>query len=330
MIRRYLGSLLKRGRKNMLGPDRGNETTYWQPVLESLPCHSFFQTPRWLGVIERTYGLAPHSFSRQLPDGTAVHLPLHATGTDGAGRGTLFSLFDGTYGGFLSPRPISHEVQLSILAEVFSNPCIRTVMIYPHPLWGQPLPEEFLSGSHEVQILFLKDDFEKVWTEDFTAKVRNQTRKAEKSGLLVVEDRERTHLDAFYDLYSTAHDGWEAAGTPYPRALFHCIGDLPSDEARFYLAFAGGALAAGILVFWGKGEAFYWLGAYNKAHAAACPNNLLLARAIRDACGEGQAIFNMGSSGKLTGVHKYKESFGARLIEYHSFRVTRESLEQVH
>ena len=49
--------------------------------------------------------------------------------------------------------------------------------------------------------------------------------------------------------------------------------------------------------------------------------NLLFRNAIEQACDEGYKCYNLGLSGNLDGVRKFKESFGAEKIDVNRYRI---------
>jgi hypothetical protein len=51
------------------------------------------------------------------------------------------------------------------------------------------------------------------------------------------------------------------------------------------------------------------------------PNNLLHSAAIEAASAEGRRYFDFLPSGRLPGVEEFKESFGARRLEYNVYRI---------
>jgi lipid II:glycine glycyltransferase (peptidoglycan interpeptide bridge formation enzyme) len=82
-----------------------------------------------------------------------------------------------------------------------------------------------------------------------------------------------------------------------------------------------GELAAGSLCFYGGGEVFYWSGAMHERFSKSRPNNLLQWLVMEDAETRGFSEYNMGASGELGGVRRFKQQFGARPQSYPAYLV---------
>jgi hypothetical protein len=174
---------------------------------------------------------------------------------------------------------------------------------------------------HATHVLRLSADFETLWRTRFSGKVRNQCRTASKKGVTVRAADGPEGFDTYYALYEESSRRWGYSRPPYPRELFHALSTLAQRGVRLKLAYVGDQAAAGILLLQGRRSMLYWSGAMRKDFAAYSPNNALLAAAIREACAEGLQAFDFGSSGRLTSVQHFKESFGAESVSYPIFHL---------
>ncbi len=168
-------------------------------------------------------------------------------------------------------------------------------------------------------VLDLEGGFDLVWSKRFSGRVRNQCRLAERRGVVVRGAAGAADFEAYYRIYEASSARWGRATPPYPWALFRELASLAGRGVSLRLAEVEGRPVAGVLVLEGRRSALYWSGAFLKEFAAWCPNDALLREAIAEACRQGRAWFDFGSSGSLEGVRRFKESFGARPLSYQTF-----------
>ena len=182
--------------------------------------------------------------------------------------------------------------------------------------------EGLAATEFHTHALSLDGDFERVWTERFSGKVRNQCRMAERKGVEVSTAATIAEFEVYHAVYVESTRRWGYAAPPYPPALFRELGALANRGVELKLARVEGEVVAGILLFHGRRSTFYWSAAMLKEHSAFCPNNALLHAAIREACLRGVKLFDFGASGHMDSVQKYKESFGAVPHAYHNYKLT--------
>ena len=140
-------------------------------------------------------------------------------------------------------------------------------------------------------------------------KVRNQVRKAEKSGL--VERRGGPELlDAFYEVFAR---NMRDLGTPvYPRAFFQHVVTTFADSATVFVVQHGDrVVAAAIGLVYGQTMVVPWASSLRE-YRAQCPNNLLYWRMIEHAIASGLSTFDFGRSTPGEGTFQFKEQWGAR------------------
>lgn len=145
-------------------------------------------------------------------------------------------------------------------------------------------------------------------------KVRNQVRKAEKSGL--VERRGGAELlDAFYDVFAR---NMRDLGTPvYSRAFFeHVVGTFADSSTIFLVDHGGQTVAAAIALVHGDTLAVPWASSLRE-YRAQSPNNLLYWRIIEHAIHSGLATLDFGRSTPGEGTFQFKEQWGARPSPLH-------------
>jgi len=145
-------------------------------------------------------------------------------------------------------------------------------------------------------------------------KVRNQIRKAEKSGL-VVERGGDTLVDDFYAVFSR---NMRDLGTPvYSKRLFDQVLRVFPDRAQLHIVRLDGApIAAGLTYRTPTMVQLPWASSI-RSFNALCPNVLLYWDAIQFAHERGAGVFDMGRSTPNEGTFKFKSQWGAEPVPLH-------------
>ncbi|HEY2895157.1 MAG TPA: FemAB family XrtA/PEP-CTERM system-associated protein [Pirellulales bacterium] len=140
-------------------------------------------------------------------------------------------------------------------------------------------------------------------------KVRNQVRKAEKSGC-TAEHGGAELLDDFYRVF--AHN-MRDLGTPvYARAFFaEVLRAFPGDTRVFVVRLGGQAVGASITVGWRDKIEVPWASSL-RAHAPSSPNTLLYWTMLKWAVERGYKHFDFGRSTPDEGTFHFKKQWGAQ------------------
>ena len=152
---------------------------------------------------------------------------------------------------------------------------------------------------------------DQVFKERVHSKCRNQIRKAEKSGLTLVEGQDGRVLRDFYLVFARTMHRY---GTPvFGRRLFELLPRFV--KARYLVAYHGGQPVAGLcLVSDGPLAWVPWAGS-ELSHRALCPNHLLYWHAIQLAIAAKQEIFDFGRSAYLGPTYAFKTDWGAKPVK---------------
>lgn len=166
--------------------------------------------------------------------------------------------------------------------------------------------------QHKVtMILDLENNEGKQW-DILDAKVRNQVRKAEKSGLRTVTGR-LDLLDGFYKVFCR---NMRDLGTPvYGRNFFRNVLEEFPDTTRILSVIHDGRTIASALMTWYKDTLEVPWASSNRDFRQLCPNNILYWEAIRFAIGLGVRTFDFGRSTPGEGTYKFKKQWGARPVQ---------------
>lgn len=145
-------------------------------------------------------------------------------------------------------------------------------------------------------------------------KVRNQIRKAEKSGLTV----ERGGEELVGDFYAVFARNMRDLGTPvYSRRLFEEVLRAFPDRAQLHIVRLNGQpVAAGVTYRTPAMVQLPWASSIRE-YNPLCANVFLYWDAIQFAQSTGATVFDMGRSTPNEGTFKFKSQWGAQPVQLH-------------
>jgi FemAB-related protein (PEP-CTERM system-associated) len=267
--------------------------------LESGHCH----LSGWRRVLGRSYGLRTRYLWVRAEGEVRGVVPLVLFRGLGLAR-SLVSLPFLDDGGICAEDPGARgELLRGVLGVLRELRVARLDLRHRRPS-GLDLPGH---GTKVTLALALPDDPERLW-RGFDAKLRNQIRKAQTSGLTAgwsgVEG-----LDAFYRVFAT---NMRDLGSPvHGRRFFRAILEEFPDSARLVLVRKGSqVVAGGLCLSFKDGLQMPWASSLRE-HRAVCPNNLLYWEVIRSACEKGCRRFDFGRSSPGSGTYRFKRQWGA-------------------
>lgn len=168
------------------------------------------------------------------------------------------------------------------------------------------------SAAHEQMrfrfLLPLPRDEDELWSK-IGPKVRNQARKAEKSGLRT----ERAEPGRLRDFYGVFARNMRDLGSPVHAARFFVeIFEQLGDAARLYLTSGanGDCVAGAIAIACGRELVVPWASSL-RSERPRCPNHSLYWRILREAIAEGHQSFDFGRSSLDSGTYRFKKQWGA-------------------
>jgi FemAB-related protein (PEP-CTERM system-associated) len=154
---------------------------------------------------------------------------------------------------------------------------------------------------------------DKLW-DGLDRKVRNQIRKAEKSGLVV----ERGGMELVGDFYTVFARNMRDLGTPvYSRRLFEeVLRAFPERSQLHVVRLNREPVAAGFTYRTSQMVQLPWASSIRDFNSL-CPNVLLYWDAIQYAHATGAPVFDMGRSTPGEGTFKFKAQWGAEPVALH-------------
>jgi FemAB-related protein (PEP-CTERM system-associated) len=166
--------------------------------------------------------------------------------------------------------------------------------------------------QHKVAMLL---ELEPGLWDGLDRKVRNQVRKAQKSGLTV----EHGGAELATDFYTVFARNMRDLGTPvYSRRLFDEVLATFPDRARLHVVrLQGLPVAAGLTYQSGAGTVEIPWASSIREYNSLCPNHLLYWSVIETAAEGGHHVFDFGRSTPGEGTYKFKEQWGARPVQLH-------------
>jgi FemAB-related protein (PEP-CTERM system-associated) len=156
-------------------------------------------------------------------------------------------------------------------------------------------------------VLELPGDPAILWRE-LNAKVRNQVRKAERSGLSV-EFGGAEKLGEFYDIFAV---NMRDLGSPvHAQGFFRAVFEAFGDKARVALVRKGAVPVGGLVALAFKDTLVVPWASSLREYFPMCANVLLYWETIRLACEEGFRRFDFGRSSRNSGTYRFKRQWGA-------------------
>ena len=156
-------------------------------------------------------------------------------------------------------------------------------------------------------ILNLAADEASQW-EAFNAKLRNQIRKAQKSGFEPVIGQQEL-LQGFYQVFAR---NMRDLGTPvYSKGFFRNVLETFPDNSRIFGVYHEKRMVAAGIGSWFRGTLeIPWASSLNE-YKTLCPNNMLYWEAIKFAIMNGFSKLDFGRSTPHEGTYNFKEQWGA-------------------
>jgi serine/alanine adding enzyme len=288
------------------GPDSVDECrdpVLWDRYVESHADATGYHLWAWRGIFERAFGHRTRYLLASRDGDTTGVLPLVSFRSALFGR-FVVSLPFVNYGGVLASDDSSAHALVARAASVAKEERARHIELRHRARRFEGLtPKE-----HKVSMLLpLRASTEEMW-QALDRKVRNQVRKAEKSGL-VAESGGVERLAEFYRVY--AHN-MRDLGTPvYARAFFErVLGAFPERAQLFIVQHRGLAVAAGLTWRWRDTVEVPWASSL-RAYNSMSPNNLLYWTIIRHAIARGAGVLDFGRSTPNEGTFHFKQQWGA-------------------
>lgn len=278
---------------------------------------------QWHGILRRAYGLQTYALAARDAAGS-IRGVLSLAGFRGLGGGReLISLPYLDASGPLVADPESDHALREAAHALVRDLGARALELRSIDAHGATGPA---SSAPRVDLrLALEHDEEAQWSA-IGAKVRNQTRKAEKEGLTLGVATGADALDDFYDPFC---ENMRDLGSPvHGRRLFQEVLDGFGGAARVITCRGEGPSVGGLIAIDFAGTVSVPWASTLRSERQRCPNNLIYWAALRWAIARGAREFDFGRSPVGEGTYRFKKGWGAREVPlcWSRFDARRESL----
>ncbi|WP_447859200.1 FemAB family XrtA/PEP-CTERM system-associated protein [Nitrospira calida] len=275
----------------------------WDGYVQQSAAATIGHVFAWQSVIRQTYG----------------HEAFYLLATDGSTAKGIFPLvlvksFLGTsltsmpfmdYGGICADNQETAQALLDHAMRLMREQQCQVLEIRQ----ALPVIRIGISCADKVSMLLdLSSGIDRLW-RSLPAKVRNQVRKAEKSGLTTTTGGLEL-LDEFYNVFAV---NMRDLGSPvHSRTFFRRIGTAFGSRMRVILVRHGqSTVGSAVCLFFKDTMLVPWASSLRE-HFAKCPNNLLYWEAIQHGCKHGYRTFDFGRSSVGSGTFEFKKQWGAQ------------------
>ncbi|MFL6280846.1 MAG: GNAT family N-acetyltransferase [Vicinamibacterales bacterium] len=276
----------------------------WQRVVEASPDASLAHAPEWLPIIQRAYGHDPFYLSAEDDDGGRAVLPAFVVRRPFFGAVVTSMPFLDS-GGPSGSSPALKRILIEHLIAEARRIGAKSIELRS----SQRLDIGTLPAEHKVNMtLAIPDDADRLWRQ-MDKDVRNQVRKAERSGL-TIESGGVERLTAFYDIFAVR---MRDLGSPVhaPGFLAAVLAHFGA-RARVLLALKGQTPVGGLIAIAFKDRVTVPWASCLKEYFPLCPNMLLYWEVLRRACADGFTRFDFGRSSRDSGTYRFKAQWGAQ------------------
>ena len=278
----------------------------WDEFVESQPQASGYHAWGWRTVFERAFRHEAIYLMARRGDSIVGVLPLVAIKSLLFGR-TLTSLPFVNYGGVVASDERIGQALVDAATDVARRLRCEHVELRHVERRFPALP----CKRHKVAMLVQVSDAG--WAR-LDKKVRNQIRKAQKSGLTT----ERGGAELLGDFYEVFARNMRDLGTPvYSKVLFEeVLREFPQRAVVHIVRHEGTAVAAALTYRTGGALEMPWASSV-RDYNTLCPNHLLYWDVIQSAAEGGCARVDLGRSTPGAGPFLFKEQWGARPVSLH-------------
>lgn len=283
-----------------------NDRTEWEAFVTATPLATGYHGWLWRQVFQRSFGHTCLYLIARRDDQVVGVLPLVLIKSLAFGR-SLTSLPFVNYGGVIATSDDAADALIDEAARIGRDHQCSHIELRHVGRRFRDLP----CRQHKVAMhLPLVVD---LWSR-LDRKVRNQVRKAEKSGLTIT----RGGAELLPDFYTVFARNMRDLGTPvYAYRFFDEVLRASDDRAHVLVVRLGARpVAAGVTYRTGDSVEIPWASSV-RDYNTLCPNHLLYWHALKSAVAEGCTTFDFGRSTPNEGTYKFKEQWGALPVALH-------------
>lgn len=263
----------------------------------------------WSNAVVQAVGLKNFYIAAKDEQGVCGVLPLMQAKSKFFGNFMVSQAFS-DYGGPLTDDPKVLEAMFNRAIELAIEQDSESIEFRNI----QPLNYDLqLRTGKMVMYLQLDSDPEKIW-KSFKPKVRNQVRKAEKSGIYATDGYFEL-LNVFYSVYTNR---MRQLGTPcYPKRLMYSLLKAFPDNSRLFIVRLENTTVGGGLTFFFNDLVEIPFASTLTQYNSLCPNNLLYWTIIKYYCLAGAKRFDFGRCTVDSPTYRFKKQWGPEPVDLH-------------
>jgi FemAB-related protein (PEP-CTERM system-associated) len=275
----------------------------WNAYVDSHPDASLYHRAEWSGVIARVFRHKTAYLAATAAGRVVGVLPLVSFASPLFGRFATSMPFL-NYGGVLADSPEVAEALLAAAVEHGHRTRAKYIELRHTARLLPSLPVQ----THKVaMILTLHGSVEAQW-QALDRKLRNQVRKAEKTGLTTVTGGLEL-LDAFYDVLT---QNMRDLGSPvHDKRFFADVLETFPANSRILCVMLNDRPVAASIVLWHGGQIEVPWASAIRQYNPLCPNVLLYWEMLKFAIERRFARFDFGRSTPNEGTFNFKQQWGA-------------------
>jgi hypothetical protein len=294
----------------------------WDDFLTGVPAADVFCTTRWHEALLRHYHGSQALWLAAYQDDRLVG-GLVATGRLRYGLRRCFSGIEGTSGGPLVAAELSSAERQGVFAELAAAYRVllggRTVTVTMSLPRDQE--EEFgaslAAGEHwrcrQIigAVIPVDGGVDHVDKYVLSNNRRNERNRALKRGCTAAASNDPDLLAEFYPIYQAATLGWGVEAVPL--AFLHDLLTAPGSPALLISIHHEGAVIGGHFCLVSGDRLVAWVGATLPRHNKQLfPATLIVWQEIVEACARGLQWVDLGGSGDITTLDRFKQLLGAQ------------------
>jgi len=275
----------------------------WSMFVNGNKHANLAQASEWYSIIKRAYSHTPLYLKAENTEGHVALLPSFLVRSRLIGT-VITSMPFLDAGGPCTSSPSLTGSLLDALAEEAKKHGASRIELRCTVEMNLPFP----AMKEKVNLFLpLPSDADRLWRQ-LNAKIRNQVRKAERSGLSV-EFGGLEKLNDFYEIFAV---NMRDLGSPvHSKQFFSAIFDSFGDKARIALVRKDRIPIGGLVALAFKNTITVPWASSLRQYFSLCPNMLLYWETLRVACKEGFRRFDFGRSSQSSSTYHFKRQWGA-------------------
>jgi FemAB-related protein (PEP-CTERM system-associated) len=284
----------------------GEPGVEWDAFAESRPEAALGHAAAWAGILREAYALDPLFLAAREPGGALSGVLPLARFRSLRGRRELVSLPYLDTAGILARSPAAEAALLEGALRLAREERVEAIELRHTVRPGSVLAHPSLDRVDLV--MPLAADEETQWRA-LPAKVRNQTRKAQREGLEIARGSQHELLKGFYGAFCR---NMRDLGSPvHSERFFGSMARRFGDRLRFIVAMLGEQPVGGLVAIRFAGRISVPWASTLRAERRRCPNNLIYWEALRWGIAQGATEFDFGRSPRGSGTYRFKHGWGA-------------------